>query len=147
MTDTSILFRVFNEIGIINQLSQTRFEAVMPDGMTVAQFSVLNHLVRLGGNKSPVRLANAFQVTKATMSSTLGRLESKGLISVLPDPADGRAKLVDITGEGVAMRNACIDAVAPHLAEVAAIKGMPDLAALLPLLSAMREALDNNRKI
>jgi DNA-binding MarR family transcriptional regulator len=145
MTDRSPLFRIFNEIGIIAQLSQTRFETVMPDGMTLAQFTVLNHLVRLGGPKSPLTLARAFQVTKATMSSTLGRLEAKRLVSVVPDPADGRGKLVDITDTGRVMRETCVEAVTPHLAEMAQIPDLPDLQTLLPLLIRMRESLDKDR--
>src|SRR3712207_5255456 len=53
-----LAFRVFNEIGIIEQLSRTMFERVMPDGLTVPQFSVLNHFVRLGGERSPAQLAS-----------------------------------------------------------------------------------------
>ena len=37
-------FAVLNEIGIINQLSSTRFEALLPGGLTQPQFSVLNNL-------------------------------------------------------------------------------------------------------
>ncbi len=145
MTDHLPLFRIFNEIGIIAQLSQTRFEAVMPAGMTLAQFTILNHLVRLGGPKSPLTLARAFQVTKATMSSTLGRLEAKGLIWVTPDPDDGRAKRVDITDTGRVMRERCISAVTPHLEQMGQLKDMPTQEALLPLLIRMRETLDINR--
>jgi DNA-binding MarR family transcriptional regulator len=145
MTDRSPLFRLFNEIGIIAQLSQTRFETVMPPGMTLAQFTVLNHLVRLGGPKSPLSLAKAFQVTKATMSSTLGRLESKGYISVVPDPADGRGKLVDITGAGKEMRETCIAAVTPELEHLTTLGSAQDIEALLPLLTRLRESLDKDR--
>jgi DNA-binding MarR family transcriptional regulator len=145
MTDRSLLFAIFNEIAIIAQLSQTRFETVMPSGMTLAQFTVLNHLVRMGGPKSPLMLARAFQVTKATISSTLGRMEAKGLISVTPDPSDGRGKLVDITVAGQEMREACIEAVTPHLKHIGQLKDMPDPEALLSLLVPMRKALDNDR--
>ena len=34
---TDLVFRVFNEIGIIAQLAGNAFERVMPDGMTLAQ--------------------------------------------------------------------------------------------------------------
>ncbi|MGH6951145.1 MAG: MarR family winged helix-turn-helix transcriptional regulator, partial [Vitreimonas sp.] len=69
--DDPVHFRALNEIGIINQLAQTIFERVMPAGMTLAQFIVLNHFVRLGGSRSPAELASAFQLTRATMTSTL----------------------------------------------------------------------------
>ena len=75
---------MFNEIGIISQLSSNRLERVLPEGMSVAQFSVLNHLVRLGGSWAPSRLARAFQVTKGAMTNTLQRLEAQGLIRSRP---------------------------------------------------------------
>ena len=43
-----LYFQMFNEIGIISQLSSNRLERVLPEGMSIAQFSLLNHLVRLG---------------------------------------------------------------------------------------------------
>jgi DNA-binding MarR family transcriptional regulator len=145
MSDDSDLFALFNEIGIIAQLSGTMFERVMPAGMTLAQFTVLNHFVRLGGPKSPSDLARAFQITKATMTSTLHRLEAKGLVSVLPDPKDQRAKLVDITQEGRAMREACITAVAPELARLHAHLDVTEAKALIEPLTRLRIRLDGLR--
>ncbi|MCY0154387.1 hypothetical protein OEG86_21580 [Hoeflea alexandrii] len=46
--DMEALFGFFNEIGIISQLSGHAFEKAMPEGMTLAQFSVLNHLCLAG---------------------------------------------------------------------------------------------------
>ena len=80
--DDPLLFTLFNEIGIISQLSNAAFEKVLPDGLKVSHFSVLNHLARLGDNKSPSSLASAFQVTKGAMTNTLGRLEARGLVKV-----------------------------------------------------------------
>ena len=47
-------FRLFNEIGIIGQLSRTLLEARLPPGFVMAQFSVLNHLVRVGDGRLPL---------------------------------------------------------------------------------------------
>jgi DNA-binding MarR family transcriptional regulator len=63
----------------------------------LALFTVLYHFTRLGGERSPAAQADVCQVTRATMTSTLQRLECKGLISVVPDHADGRGKLVSMT--------------------------------------------------
>ena len=68
--EPELLFTLFNEIGIGNQLSSTRFERALPKGLTTSQFSVLNNFVRLGGTRSPKQLANAFQVTKGAMTNT-----------------------------------------------------------------------------
>ena len=90
-----LMFGFFNEIGIIAQLSGNAFEKVMTGGMTLSQFSVLNHLARLGGNRTPLQIARAMQVTKGTMTNTLGHLERARHISVRPDERDGRSKRVD----------------------------------------------------
>ena len=138
-------FRLFNEIGIIAQLASTKFESVMPDGMTLAQFSILNHFVRLGGERSPKDLARAFQVTKGTMTSTLQRLEARGCITIRPDPDDGRAKLVSITPKGRQMREAAIEALRPFLATLSGHEIAGSFPLLLELLSSLRRYLDNER--
>ena len=138
-------FRLFNEIGIINQLAQTIFEGVMPDGMTLAQFTVLNRFVKLGGSNSPAELADAFQVTRGTMTSTLQKLEAKGLVAIKADPADGRAKLVSLTAAGRSMRNTCLRRLEPELAKIAGLWPTEQVTALLEPLTALRQQLDRMR--
>lgn len=140
-----IAFRAFNEIGIIEQLARNQLERCLPDGLKVSQFSVLNHLERLGGEWSPVRLANAFQVTKGAMTNTLQRLEKRGLIELLDDPADGRGKLVLITKSGREMRKLCIESVTPLLVDLSNEVSNKDFASILPILEKIRKHLDANR--
>jgi DNA-binding MarR family transcriptional regulator len=143
MTDVPLAFEVFNEIGIIDQLAGNLFASVLPAGMTQAQFTVLNHFVRLSVvEKSPTDLANAFQLTRPTMTSTLSRMERAGLVTIRPDPADGRAKLVSLTSEGRAMREACIAALLPLLPIIDSVVSNAELSALLPGLRKIRIKLD-----
>ncbi|NUK03794.1 MarR family transcriptional regulator [Streptomyces lunaelactis] len=60
-------------------------------------------LVRLeeAGQQRATELAGYFGVGKATMSRQLRALEGLGLVAREPDPADGRASLVRLTGEGL----------------------------------------------
>lgn len=139
------LFRFFNEVGIIAQLAGNVFERRMPQGMTLAQFSVLNNFVRLGGERSPAALATAFQVTRATMTSTLHRLEAKGLVAVRPDENDGRAKKVSLTPAGAAMREECVARLAPAIRRLERLIDMSEVDCLLPLLEKMRRTLDADR--
>lgn len=139
------LFRFFNEIGIIEQLARTKMESVLPDDLKISQFSVLNHLVRLGGEWSPARLANAFQVTKGAMTNTLQRLESRGLVKVVADPGDGRAKLVSLTQAGRDMREQCIRNTAPLLVELEEQFSEKRFSEALPLLEEIRKYLDEHR--
>ena len=59
-------------------------------------------LVRLEetGRRRATELAAYIGVGKATMSRQLRALEQLGLVAREPDPADGRAWLVDLTEEG-----------------------------------------------
>ncbi len=145
LPDDPTAFRVFNEIGIIEQLGRHQFESVMPDGLKQSQYTLLNHLVRQDGEWSHVRLANAFQVTKGAMTNTVQRLESRGLVQVIPDPNDGRGKLVSITPAGRKMREACIDNLGPILAELLAEVPEADFASILPVLEKLRAYLDSHR--
>jgi DNA-binding MarR family transcriptional regulator len=140
-----LYFRLFTEIGIIAQLSGNRLERVLPEGMSLAQFSVLNHFARLGGAWSPSRLAAAFQVTKGAMTNTLQRLEGQGHVKIVADEKDARAKLVEITDAGRKAREAAILATGPILSEMAGLISAADVRAALPFLETLRKILDENR--
>lgn len=141
------LFTFFNEIGIIDQLARTAFERVLPKGMTVPQFSVLNHFVRLGGPRTPAQLASSFQVSRATMTNTLKRLDEAGLIVSHRDPNDGRSKQIDITQTGREMRERSVANLMPLLAEMARRLDVTSLAEVIPTLQAARIELDNSREV
>ena len=139
------IFRLLGEIGIIEQLARTELERRLPDGLKASQFGVLNHLSRLGGEWSLVRLANAFQVTRGAMTNTIQRLEARDLVRVRPDPEDGRSKLVSLTKEGAVMRQQCVAAVGPVLAALSAHMDMAEIERALPVLTRIRQYLDENR--
>ena len=143
--EPSPYFRFFNEIGIIDQLARTRFERVMPHAMSVAQFSVLNHFVRLGGERSLADLARSFQVSRAAMTKLVRRLEETGLVRVRDNPGDGRGKLVSITVRGARTHADAIAALAPTFAELAQAFSASEISALLPSLERIRVWLDTRR--
>lgn len=146
-SDEARLFTLFNEIGIIHQLSSTAFERVLPYGLTQAQFTVLNHCVRLGDNKTPAQLASAFQVTRGTFTSTLQRLQAKGFVDVVPDATDGRSKRVLLTPSGRAAAAECIAAAAPILTRAQAALPRDEVDGVLPALVKLRTWLDENRSL
>lgn len=143
--DMEAVFGFFNEIGIIAQLSGHAFEKAMPEGMTLAQFSVLNHLCRLGDGWTPHRIARAMQVTKGAMTGTLKHLEGKRLVVITPDATDGRAKRVNITSEGRAMRDACIASMAPMMLALLEHFSPAEIGGVAPVLAAVRAWLDQRR--
>lgn len=144
-TDDPLLYQFFNEIGIIEQLARNHFEPLLPDGLKISQFSVLNHFARLGGEKSPQELARAFQVTKGAMTNTLQRLLARKLIHIRPDPDDGRAKRVTISEKGLTVRNQAVADLLPALQELEQSFAREEFAAAIPFLRRLRMHLDELR--
>ena len=140
-------FRLFNEIGIIGQLSRALLESRLPPGFVAAQFSVLNHLARVGDGSTPLAIAQAFQVPKNSMTHSLNVLEREGLIEVRRNPQDGRSKLVYITEKGRMFRDEVIGALAPDIARIAAAFPPDFVARLLPDLETLRKFLDTDRDV
>lgn len=143
-SDDPGLFKLFTEIGIINQLSTTMVERALPHGLTVAQFSLLNHL-SARDPQPPLQLAKAFQVSKGTMTSTIGRLVSKGFVAVTPNSKDGRGKFVAITPAGLAARIASLEAIAPTFGWLVSKIDVQELQTLNTQLEAIRKLLDAQR--
>lgn len=145
VTDNNLLFRFFNEIGAIEQLARGRLERVLPYDMTMSQFTVLHHLVKLSATQSPVTLARAMQVSKATMTNTVQKLQAKGLVSVASDPRDGRGKLVQLTQAGREARDRAIQRIEPEMQALAMTLGREPFALGLPYLEAVRRKLHADR--
>jgi DNA-binding MarR family transcriptional regulator len=144
--DADIAFELFNEIGIIDQLAGTMLERVLPAGLTRAQFTVLNHFVRLRLDaQSPAQLAQAFQVRRPTMTSTLARMERAQLVVIRPDPADGRGKLVSLTDKGQAVRAMALAAIRALSPSVTTLIDAQTIGQLLPPLRTLRIGLDAAR--
>lgn len=139
------VFGFFNEIGIVSQLSSALFARLMPLGLHPSHFVVLNHLVRLGDGRTPLEIANALQVTKATMTHTLAVLGGHGFVAIERHPTDGRSKLVRLTPEGRAFRDEAIQRMAPAMQYVLENVPLEELQAALPVLEKIRVLLDAER--
>lgn len=145
LSQSESYFRFFNEVGIINQLASTRAERAMPHDLTMSQFSVLNHFMRGLPPKSPLELANAFQVTKGAMTNTLKQLQKKDFVKIVPHETDGRSKIVAISDAG---RNAHRDAQMQLLelfSDFSSHFAPEEVKALVPGLEKIRIWLDENR--
>ncbi len=147
MTDKrlALYFQLFNEIGILSQLSRAMFEARLEHGFLLPHFSVLNHLIRVGDGKTPLNLSRAFQVPKASMTHTLAGLAKAGYIEMLENEKDKRSKLIYITDAGRKFRDAAIRSFAPDVDEIAQHFSMEDAEAIVPTLQSLRETLDKMR--
>jgi DNA-binding MarR family transcriptional regulator len=143
--DDPLAFQVLNEVGILSQLSSNLAARLLAPGLNLSQFILLNHFSRLGGDHSLVQLAGAMQVTKAAMTNTVARLQAKGLLSVQPDPLDGRGKRVSLTPAGLAARQQAVQQLGQGLAAMGSAVSPQDLTAALVALRKLRVWFDNNR--
>ena len=125
--DAGAYFTLFNEIGIIEQISRTFLEARLPDGLLVSHFGVVSHLI---------------QVPKPTMTHTLAGLEKHGLVEMRPNPDDKRSKRVWLTPQGRAFRNDTIQRMVPLFQELAQDIPPEKIAALMPVLQEVRASID-----
>jgi len=113
----------------------------------VSHFALLNHLVRLGDEKTPLALASAFQVPKTTMTHTLAVLEKRAAIQLTPHPSDGRSKIVFLTDAGRKLHADAIASMADPIRQITADLGDGTISDLIPQLEKIRAYLDQNRSI
>ena len=139
------VFEFFRSVHIIQHLSQVRMEKALPGEMLQSHFGVLSHLIRSDDCKSPADLAALFQVSRPSMTNTLGKLEKMQFIRIRPNPEDGRAKLVEITDAGAKAQQAAIQAIAPMFADIVAVVGVETFQELLPDMNKIRQFLDDHR--
>ena len=132
---------LFSEILAVDQLARSSVARVLPKGMELSHFSVLNHLAHAAVEKSPAQLAQTFHLTRGAMTNTLSKLEWAGWVHVRPDWEDARRKMVSISPSGIAARDAAVTAIAPVIAKVVDTVGADKVRTALPVLREMRVQL------
>ncbi len=87
---------------LARHLDRARSHAFATHGLESWEFDVLAALRRAGSpyQLSPGRLLKETLVTSGTMTNRVDRLAARGLVERLPDPADRRGVLVQLTTAG-----------------------------------------------
>ena len=134
---------LFSEILAVDQLARAHIAQVLPQGMELSHFSVLNHLAHAGAEKSPGQLAQTFHLTRGAITNTLNKLEWAGWVHVRPDWDDARKKMVSISPAGIAARDAALAAIAPIMSDVVETVGQDKVKATLPVLRELRSKLND----
>jgi len=139
-------FAFFNEVNILGQLSNALLAKCLPDGVHPSHFAILNHLSRMGDGKSPVRIAEAMQVTKNTMTHSLKVLEGRGFVDVRPNPEDGRGKLAYLTDAGRTFRDRAIIDVMAEFDTLFGPDHLETMTRMMADLQTLRKHMDDNRR-
>jgi DNA-binding MarR family transcriptional regulator len=144
MADKSedIAVTLFGELFTADQLARNLISKVLPRGMELSHFGVLNHLARLHEERTPAQLARSFHVTRGAMTNTLAKLEWAGHIHIRPDWDDARQKFVAISPSGRVARDAAVQAVAPVISDLVRDLGADRVRAVLPVLRELRRRLE-----
>ena len=140
--ENSLAVPLFGEILALDQLVRNRLAKVLPKGMELSHFSVLNQLSHTKIERTPAQIAKSFRVTRGAMTNTLNKLELSGYIHVRPDWEDARRKMVSISPAGMVARNNALTAVTPIIEDLARDMGEERLKAIVPILRELRQKLE-----
>ena len=140
--ENSLAVSLFGEILALDQLVRARLAKVLPKGMELSHFSVLNQLSHTKIERTPAQIAKSFRVTRGAITNTLGKLELSGYIHVRPDWDDARRKMVSISPAGIVARNNALTAVTPIINELVSEMGEERLKAIVPILRELRQKFE-----
>ena len=87
---------------IDNALEKEANQHLQALNLTMQQNRVLIHLAHADGQTLSLKtLEEHFGAAQSTVAGLVSRLEKKGLVEAVPDPADRRVKLAKLTEEGI----------------------------------------------
>ena len=140
--ENSLAVSLFGEILALDQLVRARLAKVLPKGMELSHFSVLNQLSHTKTERTPAQIAKSFRVTRGAITNTLNKLELSGYIHVRPDWDDARRKMVSISPAGIVARSNALTAVTPIINELISEMGEERLKAIVPILRDLRQKFE-----
>jgi DNA-binding MarR family transcriptional regulator len=140
--ENSLAVSLFGEILALDQLVRARLAKVLPKGMELSHFSVLNQLSHTKIERTPAQIAKSFRVTRGAITNTLNKLELSGYIHIRPDWDDARRKMVSISPAGIVARNNALAAVTPIINELINEMGEERLKAIVPILRDLRQKFE-----
>tara|TARA_R110002020_G_scaffold32962_13_gene100891 strand:+ start:2092 stop:2622 length:531 start_codon:yes stop_codon:yes gene_type:complete len=136
----------FSEVSKICQLCTTLVGKMLPDGVHPSHFGIVLHLVRTGDGVTPLSLASAMNLSKATISHSIQVLEKRGFIQTRPCELDARSKQVFLTDAGRAFCDEAISAAARTFNHILSDEDRQIMTDALPGLAAIRTLLEANRE-
>jgi MarR family multiple antibiotic resistance transcriptional regulator len=111
-------------------------------GITTSQYEFLRYIRDHGGTRT-TDMAAEFAVGVGAVSKAMDRLEDRGLVARLPNPANRRSTILATTPAGRTLVDATDASFRSRLERLLAAAGAPEqLAAAGAVLSALRDALE-----
>lgn len=134
---TELVDEVFR---LADALTRAGDELVAADGLTASRWLTLGAIAH--GPLSVAAIARRRGMRRQSAAESVAQLESAGLVTRTPDPADARAPLVALTEEG----RRVLDGIRPRrlawAEETARVADERELAAAVDLARRLRQRLD-----
>lgn len=135
-TELSMLWRRLRSMGVT--LAREAEDALDP-----AAYGLLGAIYDADDAVRGGDLAERFGLDKSTVSRQIAQMEALGLLQRVPDPQDGRARLLRITDEGRSRVRRLRERRARWLSSVLRDWPEGDVAQLISLLSRLNASLDS----
>jgi DNA-binding MarR family transcriptional regulator len=138
-------WRIFNWIGIIDQLSTTRASRALAElNLSMPQFVMLNHFSHRPQEANTVTgVASALQQPQPGITKTVQKLIVRKYLKSDPAPDDARSKMLTITAKGLEVHARAIAAFVPLFAEVYSGWEDAEMADLFAKLDRLKIWLDS----
>lgn len=145
--DSEKLTQVLTWIGVINQLTTTRFNQLMAESnLPLAQFTMLNHFSRHPQKSATItQLAAAFQANQPAITKTVQHLIKKGYLQVQVSQEDKRIKYHSITATGLVAHQQAIASMLPDAQLMFAEWPAEEIEMLHQSLFRLKNWLDDHR--
>ena len=121
---------------VYSELMTSGFEDIRP-----AHGNVFRYISPDGSRLT--ELADAAQITKQSMNYLVEYLRDRGYVEMIPDPTDGRAKLIHLTNQGQKVQQMAIQISRQVEAEWATQLGQRKMSQLRRLLEELSDALND----
>lgn len=95
----SLLQKLFRSSRLLKELAVARKQRAHPRPQPRTAHAALYAHISLEGTR-PTLLADKLGITPQAVAQLVGELEAMGLVERVPDPSDGRARLVRFTRKG-----------------------------------------------
>jgi DNA-binding MarR family transcriptional regulator len=137
-------WRIFNWIGIIDQLATTRASRTLAVlKLPFPQFVMLNHFShRPQEAKTVTSVAAALQQPQPGVTKTIQKMIARKLLKADPAPGDARSKLLTITPRGLDLHARAVTAFLPNFADVYSGWDDSEMADLFAKLDRLKVWLD-----
>lgn len=138
-------WRIFNWIGIIDQLATNRATRTLAElKLPFPQFVMLNHFShRPAEAKTVTSVAAALQQPQPGVTKTIQKMIARKLLKAHAAPDDARSKLITITPKGLDLHMRAVAAFVPQFAEVYAGWDDAEMADLFAKLDRLKVWLDS----